>query len=105
MADACVKLPVMDGLPSRINAFIDGAESTLPSSTNANWLRGDCRGCRRWLIWPNVVVPSESKTMLTAHSFFCESRPDVASEIELPSISTGPRMNLAVPVSSHVISG
>ena len=43
--------------------------------------------------------------MLTAHSFFCESRPDVASEIELPSISTGPRMNLAVPVSSHVISG
>src|SRR6218665_2761880 len=37
---ACVKLPVICGLPSEITPCIRGAESTEPSSTNANWSRG-----------------------------------------------------------------
>ena len=32
--------PEIEGLPSRMSPFIDGAESTRPSSTNANWSSG-----------------------------------------------------------------
>src|SRR4051812_50115593 len=40
LAELSVKLPSIWGLPSRISAFIVGAEMTWPSRTAANWRHG-----------------------------------------------------------------
>jgi len=42
---------------------------------------------------------------LTDHWLFCCCRPKVASSIDDPSSSTGPRMYFAEPSASHVMSG
>ncbi len=95
----------MLGSPPRMIAFIDGADSTKPSRTKANWLSGGVAPNRRSLIWPNVRVPSSSNLRLTAHCPFVCCSPNVASVIDEPSSSTGPRMYFTLPSASHVMRG
>ncbi len=83
-----------------------GAEMTSPSSTIANWFCGAGSDVRRVVTSRNSLVPSESNSRLTTHSFvttpFCPTRsPEFAFEMSVPSTSTGPRMYLAEPSSAH----
>ena len=106
---SCVNEPEICGLPSRMTPFIEGASITAPSSTKANWFCGLLPACvnayRRWLTSPKVFAPSASKTTLTTHWPFCVFIPAVASVIDEPSSSTGPRMYFAVPAGSQAITG
>ncbi len=108
LALSCVKLPVMEGLPLVTTPCVTGAEMTSLSSTNANWLRGDSSVIRRVDMSPNCFVPSPSKTRLTDHVPVLTPwldcwRPLVASEIVLPSTSTGPRTYFAAPSSEQAM--
>jgi len=48
VALSCVKLPEMLGRPSRMTPIMRGALMTSPSSTKANWSRGDSPSMRFW---------------------------------------------------------
>jgi hypothetical protein len=109
-ADSWSKLPVMLGLPLVTAPWVTGAEMTWPSSTMANWLRGDSRATRRVEMSANCLVPSPSKTMFTAQRpvlapCWFVSSPLVALAMRSPDTPTGPRRYFTEPSDSQVMRG
>ena len=86
-----------------------GALMTSPSSTKANWSRGDSPSMRFWLsrvlTWPKASAPSPFMVSCTIQAPERGSRPAVASVIARPSSSAGPRMNFAVSSGEQAITG
>ncbi len=70
----------------------DGAETTSPSRTIANWFIGGCCCESRPVIVWNFLAPAEVNSIDTIHSPVCWSMAPLASSTSLPETSAGPRM-------------
>ena len=90
-ADCWVKLPEIWALAPRVWAT-EGAETTLPSSTIANWFIGGCC-CESWpvIVW-NFLVPPPVKSIWTIHWPCWVSSTPWASLTSVPESAAGPRM-------------
>lgn len=100
-ADSWSKLPEISALAPRVWAT-EGAETTLPSSTIANWFIGGCCCESLPVIDWNFFVPPPVKSIWTIHMPRCWSSTPFALATSVPSSSAGPRMYLSqfLPVVS-----
>ncbi len=109
LADSRVSVPEMIASPLGMMSFTRGAFTTNPSSTIANWLRGDSRSISRAVMSRNWSVPRPSRLMVVIHSLviapdWVTLSPELALAIRSPRISTGPSAYLAVPSASQAMT-